>query len=240
VHRALLLPTLSARPRCGDGALDGQLTILDARAALTPRGRTASAVRDRNRPPCPPFDATGHLYIAVKVVPPGHSIWFGDPTEAVALLDSADAGVTFQARLISANDPTTASWLTSLERPFDDTPLAETPGLRWAHGNRDEPMPPAPRPEVRFTQLARWAGRRQRSPGLACPPPRGYPHGCPPRRRSRPGGRSRIVGCETPPLQVGLDCLLPQLETTMPPRPVGPEGIDRILETGREDQPENQ
>jgi hypothetical protein len=99
--------------------------------------------------------ATGHLYIVVEVVSPGNRIRFGDPTENVVLLDSAGAGVTFQARLISANDPTTASWLTSLERPFDAAPLAETPGLLWTHGNLDEPVPPAPRPEVRFAQLAR-------------------------------------------------------------------------------------
>jgi len=97
------------------------------------------------------FDRDGRLYIATVIQqPPGG---WGHPSQEVILLTSEDRGETFDVLPISAVDPTLASWLPSIERPYGAEPIG-TPSLIYCRSHPREQVSKVTCPgEIVFVRL---------------------------------------------------------------------------------------
>lgn len=86
------------------------------------------------------FGAGGRLYVTLTAQPPGADgqptapAW-GDPSQEVIWLESADGGATFAAKLLTKIDATTPHWLPNLERPTGQHQVTR-PGLLYTAGEK--------------------------------------------------------------------------------------------------------
>jgi len=102
----------------------------------------------------------GVLYAAGPVCRPGGE-WAG-PTNEIALLTSRDSGESFGAYVVSPEDPTTSSWLPSLERATGHNKV-DVPHLIYTHGEKGEGCSPDIDTEIRFVSLRPVARREQKA-----------------------------------------------------------------------------
>lgn len=81
------------------------------------------------------FDRDGRLYVFATTggVGPEVTTFWGDPSNEVVLLVSADRGQTFSVLPVSVPDPTEPAWMPSIERPLGPVPIGR-PHLLYTRG----------------------------------------------------------------------------------------------------------
>ena len=99
------------------------------------------------------FDARGRLYLAATAgdatLQAGNKYW-GNPSQEIVLLVSADRGASFDISQISTRDPEKPNWLPSIERPFGPKPLAAPPAVIWTHGGPGIGLKEGPTTDIQF------------------------------------------------------------------------------------------
>lgn len=98
------------------------------------------------------FGGDGRLYVALTIA---KEFTWGDPSNEIALLVSADGGKTFTGQMMSPPDPKTPNWLPSLERRTGHNRV-DVPWLITTHGHPGEGCTPKIRTDVRLVALDRW------------------------------------------------------------------------------------
>jgi len=92
----------------------------------------------------------GVLYAAAVVCDPGGNWWHH--TNEIVLFTSRDVGETFAGYRISPEDPSSSSWLPSLERHTGRNKV-DVPHLVYTHGEAGEGCSPDVNTEIRFVSL---------------------------------------------------------------------------------------
>jgi len=87
------------------------------------------------------FSEDGRLYITLTLIRPESledtNIW-GHPSSEIVLIESDDAGRTFESRVLTSPNPTRPRWLPSLERQTGHNRVQAGPGLIYTDGGRGE------------------------------------------------------------------------------------------------------
>jgi hypothetical protein len=87
------------------------------------------------------FSENGRRYITLTMIRPDTlkdtNIW-GHPSSEIVLIESGDAGRTFETRVLTTPNPTRPRWLPSLERQTGHNHVQAGPGLIYTDGVRGD------------------------------------------------------------------------------------------------------